>query len=117
MSDPASEVFRELFLSILPPEEAEAFRSWGSLLHTRFIDRSSYEVPPTSFTEAEMRGVLADLRFMTQFLRGVAREREMSELSIHDWRLAEFASTLGDEVASLSEALETELRAYEGEEP
>ena len=68
MSDPASEVFREVFLSILPPEEAEAFRSWGNLLHTRFIDRSSYEVSQTSFTHSEMRGVLADLRFMTEFL-------------------------------------------------
>jgi hypothetical protein len=117
MSEKSSEVFREVFLSILPAEEAEAFRFWGNLLHTRFIDRSSYEVSQTSFTEVEMRGVLADLCFMTEFLRGVAREREMSELPIRDWQLAELAATLGDEVAGLSERLAARLQTYESEEP
>jgi len=110
LENSTSEAFRETFLSILSPEEATLLRNYGNLLHSRFLDRPVYEVPATSYTEAEMQGALADLRSLAEFLRAVGREREASELPEREWQLSHVAAELAGGVVLLAEGLDRELR-------
>ncbi len=114
-----SGVYRETFLAILEAEEGVAFRLHGVILETRFLDRSAFDQPATSsFTEAEVRGALADLRFLAEFLRTVGREREASELPLRDWQLSQAAAESAGEVARIAERLDRELtRLLESEKP
>jgi hypothetical protein len=104
-----SEIYRETFLFLLPPEEAAAVRVYGATVEDRLLDRPAGEMPRTSYTEAEMQGVLADLLFLAGFLRSVSREREASELAERDWLLASFAAELAGEVAVLAARLDREF--------
>jgi hypothetical protein len=104
-----SGAYRETFLSILDPEEAAAFRSHGNVVENRFLDRVVYEETKTSYTEAEVRGALADLRFLAGFLRAVGKEREASELPPRDWQLAHTAAECAEDVDVLAHKLQEEL--------
>lgn len=106
-----SEVFRETFLFVLDPEEAEAFRHFGDVVQDRFLDRSIYEKrnPHFSFTLAEMVGVAADLRFLEGFLRAVGAERRLSELTATEQGLSALAERLTPEVATLAGKLAQEI--------
>jgi hypothetical protein len=106
-----SEVFRETFLFVLDPEEAEAFRHFGDVVQDRFLDRSIYEKgnPHFSFTLAEMVGVAADLRFLEGFLRAVGAERRLSELTATEQGLSSLAERLAPEVATLAGKLAQEI--------
>jgi|SRR5882724_345838 len=112
-----SGVYRETFLSILETEEAEAFRAHGLILENRFLDRTAFDQPATSFTEAEVRGALADLRFLAEFLQAVGKEREASELSPRDWQLSNAAAEVAGRVAALALRLDGELKRSEGGKP
>jgi hypothetical protein len=109
-----SEVFRETFLFVLDPEEAEAFRRFGDVVQDRFLDRSNYEKrnPHFSFTLAEMVGVAADLRFLEGFLRAVGAEMRLSELTPTEQGLSSFAEQLMPEVATLAEKLAQEIERW-----
>jgi hypothetical protein len=110
--EPVSDVYRETFLAILPPDEAAAFRAYGNAVENRLLDRPAYEMPTTSYTEAEMRGALADLCFLAGFLQTVGKERAASELPERDWQLAHVAAELAGEVAALAAGLDRELRRF-----
>ena len=113
-----SGIYRETFLAILEAEERVAFRLHGVILEDRFLDRSAFEAPAASFTEAEVRGALADLRFLAEFLRAVGKEREASELPARDWQLSDVAAKVAEEVAALVLRLDQELqRLAESEKP
>ncbi len=106
-----SEAFRETFLFVLDPEEAETFRRFGDVMQDRFLDRSSYEKRNThfSFTLAEMVGAAADLRFLAGFLRAVGAERRLSELTATEQDLSSLAERLAPEVATLALKLTQEI--------
>ena len=110
-----SGVYRETFLSMLESEEGHAFRLYGLMLENRFLDRSTFEGTHVSFTEAELRGALADLRFLADFLANVGKEREASELPPRDWRLASLAEEIARELGPLAIRLEGELARLAGD--
>ena len=111
-----SAAFRESFLCIFDPEEAQAFRTFGNVVENRFLDRATYEEGAPSYTLAEMQGAALDLKFLGAFLQVVGREREASELSRRDWLLSSLAAELGEAVAALAERLDRELARLSGRE-
>lgn len=110
-----SGVYRETFLAMLEREEAHAFRLQGLMLENRFLDREAFEKTPVSFTETELRGAFADLRFLAEFLRGVGKEREASELPPRDWQLANLAEEIARDLGTLVVRLEGELGRLVGD--
>ncbi len=110
-----SGVYRETFLAMLESEEGQAFRLQGLILENRFLDRSTFKGADVSFTEAELRGALADLRFLAEFLANIGKEREASELPPRDWRLASLAEEIGRDLGTLAARLEGELARLAGD--
>src|SRR5882724_3097826 len=105
---PTSETFRETFLFVLDSDEAAAFRRFGEVVQERLLDRLTYQErnPHFSFTLAEMFAVAVDLRFLERFLRGIASERRLSELTPTEQALSALAEELAPDVAALAAKLE-----------
>ena len=61
-------------------------------------------------TRAELRAAGADLAHLEGFLRSIAREKELSELSAEDQALADLAGRLAAKVARLAAEIAEVLR-------
>jgi transcriptional regulator with XRE-family HTH domain len=110
---PTSEAFRDTFLFVFEPEDAQVFRQFVEVLQDRLLDRSTYaeRYPQFSYTLAEMFAVKADLCFLATFLRAVGTERHLSDLTPTEVGLSELAERLAPEVAALAERLEHEVQS------
>src|SRR3954467_1319946 len=107
-----SEAFRETFLFLFSPEDAEVFRRFVEVVQDRLLERSTYEErnPHFSYTLAEMLAVAADLSYLKTFLQGVAAERRLSDLTPTEHSLSQLAERFALEVAALAERLELEIK-------
>ena len=105
---PISEAFRETFLFLFSPEDAQVFRRFVDVLQDRLLDRTAFQQrqPQTPYTLAELFAVTVDLRFVEKFLEAVGSERSLSELTPTEQALSELAEELAPEVRALAEKLE-----------
>ena len=108
---PRAEAFRETFLFVLDPAEASTFRRFGEVLHDLLLDRAAYEEsdPQSSYTLAELRGVVSDLRYLSEFLGRVGAERRLSELTATEQGLSLAAERFGLEISALAGRMEQEI--------
>ena len=108
---PGSDGLRETFLCNFTPKLAALFRQYVESLQELAYDRGSYEEGDSSdsFTLAEMRAVVADLRFGARFLDGVGRERRLSELTATEQSLSALAEEYAPELRSLADELEKRI--------
>ncbi len=106
-----SDAFRETFLFLFDPEDAQVFRQFVDVIEDRLLARSTYgeRHPHFSYTLAEMLAVTADLSFLKTFLQNVAAERQLSELNATEQSLAELAERMAPQVAALAGVLEREI--------
>lgn len=113
LSAPRSEAFRETFLFVLAPAEASTFRRFGVVLHDLLLDRAAYEGsdPQSSYTLAELRGAVSDLRYLSEFLGRVGAERRLSELTVTEQGLSLAAERLGLEITALAGRMEQEIES------
>lgn len=103
--------FRELFLHLLPAEDAEAFRRIGLLLYLMTLEYSSHwPNPAEGGTQAELRAIVGDLRFLEGFLRlSIAPEGEGLHQDDPGARLPALASSWASELEDLAHRVESEL--------
>lgn len=108
---PWAEAFRETFLFVLDPAEASTFRRFGEVLHDLLLDRAAYEEsdPQSSYTLAELRGGVSDLRYLSEFLGQVGAERRLSELTVTEQDLSLAAERFGLEISALAGRMEQEI--------
>lgn len=109
--EPGSDAFRETFLCNFSPKLRALFRQFVESLQELAHDRAGYEEDDltASFTLAELRAVVADLRYGASFLEGVGSERLLSELTSTEQSLSALAEEYAPELRSLADELENRL--------
>lgn len=108
---PGSEAFRETFLCNFRPKLKVLFRQFVEALQELAHDQVSYDEDDLSgsFTLAELRALVADLRYGASFLDGVGKERLLSELTSTEQSLSALAEEYAPELRSLADELEKRL--------
>ena len=109
--EPGLDAFRETFLCNFSPRLRALFRQFVEALQELAHDQASYEEDDltASFTLAELRAVVADLRYGASFLEGVGRERLLSELTSTEQSLSALAAEYAPELRGLAGELENRL--------
>lgn len=110
-SDVSFSVFRETFLCTLDEYGATVCREFGEVLGERFMERAvvGVETPSVPLTVAEFTGATKDLGFIAKFLRDVAAERTLSELTPTEQQLSEFAAEMAPKIEGLAEVMRSAL--------
>src|ERR1700674_1099774 len=105
-----SDSFRETTLQNFDsPEDREALRQGGRLLHTLAVETTRDPGNDTS-TRTELRAVATDLRYTGGYLfHVIRRSAEWCSLDASDERLARFAGKLSRQVVALAEKIERRL--------
>jgi hypothetical protein len=105
-----SDSFRETALIWIDrPEDREVLRQAGRLFYDVAVEASRAMGDDSSPTRAELRGAMADLRYLEGFLAAVGRQAQESTLEPDDDALAHFAGRLASQVGSLAGAIERTL--------
>ena len=108
-----SDSFRETMLQLLDdPEDREAVRRAGRVLYDLAVEgtREVGTIPADpSITRAELRAVVADLRYTGGYCAAIRRSAEECSLDADDEKLARFAGKLSRKVGALVEAIERRL--------
>lgn len=110
-SDIGFSVFRETFLCTLDEDGAKVSREFGEVLGERFMERTIVDVqaPSVPFTVAEFTGAIKDLEFIAKFLRNMAAERTLSDLTPTEQQLSQFAGETAPKVEDLAEVMRSAL--------
>lgn len=113
LADWTESPFRELYLHLLPPGDAIAFRRVGELLYLMALEYSAaWPNPAEGGTRAELRAIAGDLRFLEGFLRlSIAPEAEGLHEDEPAARLPRLAAQWAVQIQDLSAEIETELSA------
>ncbi len=106
-----SDSFRETTLqNFANPADREALRRVGRILYMLALETQQHGLPDEpSSTRAELRAIVADLRYLAGYLAMVGRMAHESSLPAPDEALAGFAGGLAGRVGAIAEAIEKKL--------
>lgn len=111
------EGFRETFLLYFTREDANAaLRTVATLLYDLCLE-SGHFMPeqPEGSARAQVRAVVADLRFLQGFLDGLAEEAEGTSMEPFEEHLFRFAGKRAAVLGQAADDIEAQLGAWRGE--
>ncbi len=112
------EGFRETFLLYFTREDANAaLRVVATLLYDLCLESGAVLMPdhPEGTARAQVRAVVADLRFLQGFLDGLTAEAEGSSLEPYEEHLFRFAGKRSAALGQVADEIEAQLGAWRGE--
>jgi hypothetical protein len=113
-----AEGFRETFLLYFTRADANAaLRTVAMLLYDLVLDSGAVLMPdhPEGWARAQVRAVLADLRFLQGFLDALTKEAEGASLPPYDEHLYRYAGARSAVLATVGDEIEAQLGAWRGE--
>ncbi len=115
----AYEGFRETFLLYFTREDANAaLRTVATLLYDLCLESGSVLMPdhPEGTARAQVRAVVADLRFLQGFLASLTAEAERSSLEPYEEHLFRFAGKRSAVLSQAADEIEAHLGTWRGEQ-
>ncbi len=111
------EGFRETFLLYFTREDANAaLRTVATLLYDLCLESGPFMPDhPEGSARAQVRAVLADLRFLQGFLDSLTAEAEGSSLEPYEEHLFRFAGKRSAALGQVADEIEAQLGAWRGE--
>ncbi|HYU33305.1 MAG TPA: hypothetical protein VEW48_14190 [Thermoanaerobaculia bacterium] len=111
------EGFRETFLLYFTRQDANAaLRTTATLLYDLCLESGPFmPEQPEGSARAQVRAVVADLRFLQGFLDGLTEEAEGSSMEPYEEHLFRFAGKRSATLGQVADEIEAQLGAWRGE--
>jgi hypothetical protein len=111
------EGFRETFLLYFTRGDANAaLRTTATLLYDLCLESGPFMPDhPEGSARAQVRAVLADLRFLRGFLDSLTAEAEGSSLEAYEEHLFRFSGARAAVLGTIADEIEAQLGAWRGE--